>query len=368
MSYNLDRLELLDYEQGEHLWPAITYASVTNYFLHKPCHDGEATKAYKSADAYQYVKSGKVHNLRTAKPRPGLCILNGYVGPSQKSGPVYECWVLATEEGEIQDARCTCMAGFIERVFESFQVDLVESKDFSYTRHKCDPEPTVPRKRKVEEIRALPDTAGFLKRVQEVAPNARVFTLSTCGPQANKPASPEAVDATPTQDTPDWLDVSLGAPLTSFTATYLAKKGFQNENVSELSELVMEKVRITDQESRAIEVATRDQAGSPLWFLHRKGRVTASLFKDVCRSKRVRCTTLINKIFTHRQLNVPAIQYGIDNEGVAKERLLAFLQGHHNNARIEPCGLMINPKYHPYSAAAPTGFSDATVTSPYWWK
>lgn len=58
MSYNLDRLELLDYEQGEHLWPAITYASVTNYFLHKPCHDGEATKAYKSTDAYQYVKSG----------------------------------------------------------------------------------------------------------------------------------------------------------------------------------------------------------------------------------------------------------------------------------------------------------------------
>ncbi|XP_077550683.1 uncharacterized protein LOC144163887 [Haemaphysalis longicornis] len=388
MSYNLDRLELLDYEQGEHLWPAIT--SVTNYFLHKPCHDGEATKAYKSADAYQYVKSGKVHNLRTAKPRPGLCILNGYVGPSQKSGPVYECWVLATEEGEIQDARCTCMAGlgracshaaaicFVVDFWMQVsttdpdpgpaptevpcewikprlkKVDLVESKDFSYTRHKCDPEPTVPRKRKVEEIRALPDTAGFLKRVQEVAPNARVFTLSTCGPQANKPASPEAVDATPTQDTPDWLDVSLGAPLTSFTATYLAKKGFQNENVSELSELVMEKVRITDQESRAIEVATRDQAGSPLWFLHRKGRVTASLFKDVCRSKRVRCTTLINKIFTHRQLNVPAIQYGIDNEGVAKERLLAFLQGHHNNARIEPCGLMINPKY-PLLGCSPDG-------------
>lgn len=45
MSYNLDRLELLDYEQGEHLWPAITYASVSNYFLHKPCHDGGVYKS-----------------------------------------------------------------------------------------------------------------------------------------------------------------------------------------------------------------------------------------------------------------------------------------------------------------------------------
>ncbi|KAH9376339.1 hypothetical protein HPB48_018508 [Haemaphysalis longicornis] len=364
MSYKLDKLELLDYEQGEHLWPAITYASVTNYFLHKPCHDGEATKAYKSADAYQYVKSdlhapkictrflfllckqnvcaGKVHNLRTAKPRPGLCILNGYVGPSQKSGPVYECWVLATEEGEIQDARCTCMAGMGRACSHAAAVCFVV--DFWMQVSTTDPGPA-PTEVPCEWIKP---------RLKKVAPNARVFTLSTCGPQANKPDSPAPVDTTPTQDTPDWLDVSLGAPLASFTATYLAKKGFQNENISELAELVMEKVRITDQESRAIEVATRDQAGSPLWFLHRKGRVTASLFKDVCRSKRVRCSTLINKIFTHRQLNVPAIKYGIDNEGVAKERLLAFLQGHHNNARIEPCGLMINPKY-PLLGCSPDG-------------
>ncbi|KAH9384321.1 hypothetical protein HPB48_026314 [Haemaphysalis longicornis] len=100
----------------------------------------------------------------------------------------------------------------------------------------------------------------------------------------------------------------------------------------------MEKVRITGPGVEGDRGGYRDQAGSPLWFLHRKGRVTASLFKDVCRSKRVRCSTLINKIFTHRQLHVPAIQYGIDNEGVAKERLLAFLQGHHNNARIEHVG------------------------------
>lgn len=191
-------------------------------------------------------------------------------------------------------------------------------------------------------------------RIFQVATNARVFTLTTCSPQAEKPASPAPFDATPTQDVPDRLDVSLGTPLTSFTATYLAKKGFHNENIAELSELVMEKVHITEEESRAIEAATRDQAGSPLWFLHRKGRVTASLFKDVCRSKRVHCSTLINKIFTHRQLHVPAIQYGIDNEGAAKERLLAFLQSMHTNARIEPCGLMIHPE-HPLLGCSPDG-------------
>lgn len=74
----------------------------------------------------------------------------------------------------------------------------------------------------------------------------------------------------------------------------------------------------------------------------------------MCHSKRVRCNTIINKIFHHRHLNVPAIQYGIDNEGVAKERLLAFLQGQHVNARIGPCGLMINPK-HPLLGCSPDG-------------
>lgn len=86
----------------------------------------------------------------------------------------------------------------------------------------------------------------------------------------------------------------------------------------------------------------------------REGRVTASIFKDVCRSKRVRCTTLFNKIMSLRPLNVPAVLYGVANEPVAKERLLEHLQTTHTNARIEACGLMVHPNY-PLLGCSPDG-------------
>ncbi|XP_049511190.1 uncharacterized protein LOC125939793 [Dermacentor silvarum] len=101
----------LNYEHGTHLWPPIDYAAICKYFLERPCHDGGTAKAFRALDAYQYVKSGKVNDIKTATPRQGLRVLKGYVSPSQRNGPVYECWILVTEDGEIKDARCSCMAG-----------------------------------------------------------------------------------------------------------------------------------------------------------------------------------------------------------------------------------------------------------------
>lgn len=50
------------------------------------------------------------------------------------------------------------------------------------------------------------------------------------------------------------------------------------------------------------------------------------------------CSTLRGyvqyRIFSQHQPKVPVIQYGIDNEAVAKGRVLAFLQGQHDNAWI----------------------------------
>ncbi|XP_049268530.1 uncharacterized protein LOC119383545 [Rhipicephalus sanguineus] len=110
-TFDLDTGRNLHYEQGEHLWPQINYAAICQYFVQKDSHDGAAANAFRALDAYQYVKSGKVHDIKTAVPQPGLRVLKGYVSPSQRSGPLYECWIAVKDKGEIEDARCSCMAG-----------------------------------------------------------------------------------------------------------------------------------------------------------------------------------------------------------------------------------------------------------------
>lgn len=81
------------------------------------------------------------------------------------------------------------------------------------------------------------------------------------------------------------LAVTLEFPLSTFTTTFLSRRVLQSENVGKLAQLVMEKLTITGDDARAIELGTRSKRDSSLWFFHRKGRVTASIFMNVCRSK-----------------------------------------------------------------------------------
>ncbi|XP_049511191.1 uncharacterized protein LOC125939794 [Dermacentor silvarum] len=227
------------------------------------------------------------------------------------------------------------------------------TKDIVYKRHSCGPQPTVPKKCKLIELKEALDVEGFLEKIKEVAPTARIFTLTTCKPQVN--ATPtENVNGSSHHVEEEPLTLTLQTPLVAFTSRLLSRKGFKHESVECLAGTLFEKLSIAENEARRIEVATRNQACCPIWYQHRKGRITASLFKDVCRSKRVHCTTLLNKIFNAQPLNVPAVQYGVENEPVAKERLLAHLSTIHSNARIEACGLMVNPRY-PFFGCSPDG-------------
>ncbi|XP_037514635.1 uncharacterized protein LOC119391001 isoform X2 [Rhipicephalus sanguineus] len=228
------------------------------------------------------------------------------------------------------------------------------AKKISYQRHRYGPTATVTKERGPVNLKGIPDVKGFLESLQQVAPSSRVFTLTT--PQAGVvPAATVPQDATVLHNSPTaTLDITLEAPLSAYTSRLLNSKGFKNENVGALAADVVDKFMITEAEARRIECSTRTQANNPLWHQHRKGRVTASIFKDVCRSKRVRCTTLFNKIMSLRPLNVPAVLYGVANEPVAKERLLEHLQTTHTNARIEACGLMVHPNY-PLLGCSPDG-------------
>ncbi|KAH8032697.1 hypothetical protein HPB51_001381 [Rhipicephalus microplus] len=117
------------------------------------------------------------------------------------------------------------------------------------------------------------------------APMARVFTL------INQQARGAAAAMVPQDDTDSpnspvaTLDITLEIPLCAYSSRLLSTKGSRNKNVGALAAEVLEKFAITEDEARKFEPATRTQANNPLWHLNRKGRITASIFKDVCWSK-----------------------------------------------------------------------------------
>lgn len=113
-------------------------------------------------------------------------------------------------------------------------------------------------------------------------------------------------------------------------------------------------IKITEVDAHEIEKLTRQQRKSQAWFAHRKGRITASIFKDVCVSKKLKVSSLVQKIFKPRKINSAAITYGIENEDHAKQALVAALSQHHINGRLEDCGLMISSHY-PYLGCSPDG-------------
>ncbi|KAG8183852.1 hypothetical protein JTE90_005316 [Oedothorax gibbosus] len=80
--------------------------------------DAKCLKNYKSLAAYEYVISGKVQQVYVYCPDSPLQkfrILGADVQPSQRiRNEVLKTWVIATNEGTVQMAHCTCMAGFGE--------------------------------------------------------------------------------------------------------------------------------------------------------------------------------------------------------------------------------------------------------------
>lgn len=59
-------------------------------------------------------------------------------------------------------------------------------------------------------------------------------------------------------------------------------------------------------------------------------------------------------MFHAQPLHVPAVQYGVVSEPVAKERLLAHLNATQFNGQIQARGLTVNLKY-PFFGCSPDG-------------
>ncbi|XP_070533496.1 uncharacterized protein [Ptychodera flava] len=114
-----------------------------------------------------------------------------------------------------------------------------------------------------------------------------------------------------------------------------------------------------------IEKLTQGQSSVSDWFEYRKGRLTASKFHAICHCSAPRFPKLLQDIFEEKDMNFAPVQYGIQNESVAKqiyydeycknpssEYSFQCKNFHRNNVDMVDSGLVCYDKY-PFIAASP---------------
>ena len=102
-----------------------------------------------------------------------------------------------------------------------------------------------------------------------------------------------------------------------------------------------------------LEVITRKQSLSSAWRVHRAGRITASICKQV--SKMQKSDSLIKTIMQYSpSLSSKFTAHGIEMEPIAKDCFITIMSKSHRNLQVLESGLKINAD-EPFLGASPDG-------------
>ena len=115
-------------------------------------------------------------------------------------------------------------------------------------------------------------------------------------------------------------------------------------------------LNFTLEDCSKIECATRDLRNTDEWYRQRQGRLTASDFHKVySMRKQTDPTTVARCLLSKPDIShLPAVQWGINNEDVARQDYIKEMSSH----TIFVCtnaGLVVNPLF-PHLGASPDGF------------
>ena len=113
---------------------------------------------------------------------------------------------------------------------------------------------------------------------------------------------------------------------------------------------------LPEEKIKEIEINTRDQRNSPLWFLSRKYRLTASTFGEIYhRRPDTPPDCIVLRLLKGKQFSSPALEWEIQNEHLAVQAYIAYQQlNGHLKLSVDPVGFLIS-KTHPFLGASPDG-------------
>lgn len=116
-------------------------------------------------------------------------------------------------------------------------------------------------------------------------------------------------------------------------------------------------ISVSEEQSKAVEIATRDQASSKLWFQFRAGRITASKMKTACCTDPNQPAQSLIKSVCYPQsykFTSKATTWGCSHEKFACDMFTDEHKKSHENVKVHKTGLFINPCV-PFLGASPDG-------------
>ena len=116
------------------------------------------------------------------------------------------------------------------------------------------------------------------------------------------------------------------------------------------------KVVVTDDEAKAIETCTRDQADNMQWLVERRKRLTASKVGSIAKMKKTtKRSSKVKQLLYSTFKGNKATRYGCAKEEETIQLYIAHQRSHgHPELSVEKCGLFVSVT-NPWIAASPDG-------------
>lgn len=182
-----------------------------------------------------------------------------------------------------------------------------------------------------------------LNELYAIAPNAAFFT-SVMTPSIDNP---------PTSKTTDNKYPQL---LSTLQQT-------DNNDIDDLCNKTIDSYTVSQYQAENLEVATRNQAISSLWYQHRMGRITASKAHDVLvRKETTPAANLVKRIAGYSTYDLSkkqSVKWGVDHEDECRQAYTNHQQNHHLDLTCSPCGFFIHTS-HPFLGVSPDGIVNCT--------
>ena len=205
-------------------------------------------------------------------------------------------------------------------------------------------------KQKMIEIKTSKETRVFTKAPDSSELNNFFEKLNKSG---TKPGILSFVDPYSDNYVPKAVQPSFSKPLQIFF-----DEKYLNYSYTKLLDACVEiDISITQENVTAVEMETKGQSKSNLWFTYRAGRITASRMKSACHTDPSHPSQSLIKAIAYPEAYKfisKATSWGCQHEKHAREFYSEQMMRGHCGFAVHECGLFLNPKW-PYLGASPDG-------------
>ena len=375
-----DPLEVTSgWENDVKSWPSVDLGKIFHYILERKAFDTDYVGQYKVRKAYSYFKSGFVSQIVSLKLdgiNKDRVIFKSSVLPSQKvSCAPHTIWMLIDKSGTILTAYCSCTAGLsrccnhviaalykinfavsegltnpsctdIKSKFNDMSKKVIKGckiRDLTFEKHVLCRETKKPLinstvKRSFDPRGSEPaniDKEQFFENLRDVKPNSCVLLYCQNKKEEGMPPSLLELAAN--------LCDELCEPYEFTVAKFMSSLCFTDAQLAHLE-------RVTWQQSACKE-----------WYVQRKGRLTASVHKEIHdkvakmfnHRSHVATTPVIAKVMgLEKDLKyLPQIRWGNLNEENAAAEFFKMAIKEHEMPQISSCGIFACPQFQHISAS-----------------